>query len=408
MLVAIASLMVAAGTVTAGPNDVGEIKEVEVSGTNVYTNTGGQTTNLGITAGETVSVRVLFEANKTIQNVRMEAQIEGQKDDVEAKTGLFNVENGTTYTKTFLMEIPYELQDDKSGNATLDLEMWNDNYRTELGNPIELKVQRPSYTANIVSIESPQNARAGEVYPVDVVLKNRGYNDLDEVMVTVSVPKLGIQRTSYFGDLSSIGSVKNEDDEEDDTEKGRFFLEIPSDAKKGQYTVNVKASNDETSASDSKQFNVQNEFSSGNVFVDSLKKTASGGSANFEVSVANPTNRLRVFRVVSQPQGDVSVSPSTQIVSVPGGMSKSVQISAKPQSEGEQKFDVNVLAGEDLVGSKTLTVAQGGDSSSDSGSGSVIALTIILAVIFLVLLGILIVILRKKPAETEEFGESYY
>ena len=78
---------------------------------------------------------------------------------------------------------------------------------------------------------------------------------------------------------------------------------------------------------------------------------------------------------------------------------------SKPSSKGDYTFDVHLFAGEELVDSVKLGVLAEGRSAN---SGSIVALTIILVIIFLVLLGALIALMKKKPEQSEEFGESYY
>jgi hypothetical protein len=173
------------------------------------------------------------------------------------------------------------------------------------------------------------------------------------------------------------------------------------------YTLEVEASNNDMIASESKQIIIKNEFSS-NILVDKTRKAvAVGEDAEFELVVANPSNKLRVFRIVTESDSDLTTSSNMQLVTVPAGSTKTITITAHPNSEGEFSFDVSVFAGENIVEVTTLSVYASGKASSND-SNSVVALTIILGIIFLVLLGILFVLLRKKPVKTEEFGESYY
>ena len=64
----------------------------------------------------------------------------------------------------------------------------------------------------------------------DIVLKNTGYNYLDDLYVTARIPALGLERTSYFGDL--VAFECNDDDEacdedDEDVTRGRFYFQIP-------------------------------------------------------------------------------------------------------------------------------------------------------------------------------------
>lgn len=372
--------------------DMVKVNDVEALGNNV-----------AVEAGETISVKVLFTALKDASDVRLRLGLEGDKVDVESTTGLFTIEQGKTYSKTLTLQVPSELQDEVSSDLTLAIKIWNGDFKTEDDSRV-LRVQRPSYGASVMSIDSASSVSAGQLYPVDIVLKNTGYNNLDDVYVTLRIADLGIERKSYFGDLVSIETKYDAD-----TTVKRFFLEVPFNAKAGSYTLEVEASNADFAASATKEISIVSEFSGSTVIVNSMTKAASvGKDAEFEMILINPTNKLRVYRVVTESTGDLTTSSSAQLVAVPAGMTKSVIISAKPESKGEYDFDVSVFAGEEVVDSVTLKVLADGRGSSSS-AGSVVALTIILAIIFLVLLGALYALLRKKPEEqTEDFGESYY
>lgn len=359
---------------------------------------------VAVEAGSVITIKVYFTALVNAADVRVKAELEGDKVDESATTSSFNVEKGKRYSKTLTLEVPRELQDEVSSDVTLALKIWNGDYRT-ISDKISLRVQRPSYSASIMSIDSASSVKAGKVYPVDIVLKNDGYNKLDNVYVTLKIAELGVERTSYFGDLVPIET----NDNSDYTTK-RFLLEIPYNAKAGSYLLEVEAKNSDFKAKASKEIKVINEFTAGSVIINKATQAASvNGKVDFEVVIANPTSDLRVFRVVTESNSGITTSSSAQLVAIPAGMTKSIVVTAKPHSKGEHLFDVSVFAGEELIESKKLTVLADGRTSSGSASGSsVVALTIILAIIFLVLLGALYALLKKKPGQSEEFGESYY
>jgi len=354
---------------------------------------------VSVVAGETITVKVFFTSLQSASDVKLKLELEGTKFNEEAVTAPFTVEKGKKYSKTLTLKVPYELQNEVSDELTLDIKIWNGDFRTE-SNQIRLNVQRPSYNAAIMSIDSAQTAKAGKVLPVDVVLKNTGYNNLDDVYVTVKIGALGLERTSYFGDLIA---VQNKHDS--DTKTKRFLMEIPSDAKAGEYVLEVKAFNNDFSVSQSESIVVDNEFPSSAVVAEIKKSASVGSEAEFELVIANPTDKLRVFRIVTESNGDLTTGSSVQLVSVPAGETKTISVTAKPHSKGDYTFDVSIFAGEKLVDSVKLGVLAEGRSAS---SGSIVALTIILVIIFLVLLGALIALMKKKPEQSEEFGESYY
>jgi len=156
--------------------------------------------------------------------------------------------------------------------------------------------------------------------------------------------------------------------------------------------------------SDMRQIVVDNDFSS-NVIVTSYSKTfAVGENGAYSLLLVNPTNKLVVYRIVTESSGALSTSASDGVIAVSAGSSKTVNVMARASSTGDYTFDVHVFSGEALLDTVTLTAnVEGGSASS-----AIVVLTIILAIIFIVLLVILIVLLRKRPEKSEEFGESYY
>ncbi|MFH1326889.1 MAG: hypothetical protein ABIH59_02055 [archaeon] len=360
-----------------------------------------------VDAGETISIVVRFTALEYDSDVTIDAELEGDKVDVDSVSDSFDVEPGNRYRKTLTIKVPYELKDDLSDDLELNIEIDGDDYKTEL-ETIILRVQRPSYNADIKSITTSQTVKAGETFPVDIVLKNVGYNDLDDVYVTAKIPTLGIQQSTYFGDIvalecdddfgdddlpwgeNTLGRSCDEDDE--DSARGKLSLKIPYGVQSGVYTLEVQVSNDDTTSTKTVQIVVDNDFES-TVF-------KSGNS----IWVVNPTDTVAGYRIIAESPASVSES----IVFVPAGASKTIAVNAN--TEGEYTFDVNVftLKGE-LVDTMTFSgnaVLSGSDD--DTETNPIVILTVILAIIFIVLLIVLIVLIGKKPEKSGEFGESYY
>ena len=171
------------------------LSSVEVDGLNVNSDPA-------LVVGDTVEVRVEFNSLVNASDVTVEVEIEGDKKDVKAETKSFDVESGREYTRTLRLEVPFDLKDSLSDFATVNVDVSVDGLRIEVS--YSLRIQRESFNANIVSVSVPQTVKAGETFPVDVVLKNVGYNDLDDVFVTAKISALGVERTAFFGELVAL------------------------------------------------------------------------------------------------------------------------------------------------------------------------------------------------------------
>ena len=384
------------GTLITTPSDapLAGCVTIEIDGMDINNNPS-------VIAGETISVKVTFTSIATTTGVRLKAELEGDKDSVEAMTGSFDVEAGHTYTKTLKLEVPFELKDVTSDDLTLSVRLWNSDFESEYED-IAVRVQRPSYNPVVKSISVAQSVDAGETFPVDILVKNMGYNDLEDLYVTVGIPTLGVQKTAYFGDLVTQESC-TEDCEEEDTVSGRIYLEIPYGVEAGIYNLEVLVENDDVESTFVRQVAIQNNLPE-NVIVTSDKKTvAVGEEAEYTLLLVNPTDSLLVYKVIVESSDDVSSSVDSAVVAVPAGSSKTVTVTAMAKSEGDYTFDVNILSNEKLVEKVTLNLKAEGKAVNP-----IVVLTVVLAIIFLVLLVVLIVLIGRKPQKTEEFGESYY
>ena len=366
---------------------------------------------VSVIAGETATFKIQFTANADDSDVRVEVEVEGEKDDVTVKTEKFDVEKDTTYRKTLTVTIPYDLQDDLSEDVAFTVTIDGAETNVENTTFTALNVQRPSYTAEVKSLSMPNTVDAGETFAVDVVMSNVGYNDLDDLFVTVSIPALNIADKEFLGDIVAIecsDDSQSDCDDEDaqDTVRGKLYLKVPSNAEAGVYAVEVESSNDDSSDSVVAQIVVNNDFAN-NVIATSSKKTAAvGDDAAYDLLVVNPTSKLKVYKIVAESSDAVSSTTDDSVIAVPAGSSKTVTVNAVANVEGEHDFTVSVISGSELVSSTSLSLVADGESVD--ATSSVAVLTVVLAIVFLVLLVVLIVLIGKKPNKSEEFGESYY
>lgn len=404
-ILTLASVLLLTAGVSAA--DVADNVHVKVDGVYVAVYLGGSTTpisNVALVAGDRVTVEVIFTAVENDTDVTLEVELEGQKADTEASSTSFDVIEGHRYTKSVVIDVPFELKDDLSDDLTLNVKLNGKDYETELDDVV-LLVQRPSYNPEIKSLVVSSNVDAGETFPVDIVLKNMGYNDLDDLYVTVSIPSLGVQKTSYFGDLANIERCSDDDCDEDDTVSGRIYLETPYSVQSGSYTMQVTVENDDVRLTKTAQVAISNTVAQ-NVIVSNARQTVEEGEqATFSLLLVNPTNQFQIYTLTSESGSGYSSSVAESTVAVPAGSTMTVRVFATGSEDGTYTFNVNVLSNGQLVSSQPLTLeVKGNDGLSDP----LVILTVILAVIFVVLLIVLIVLVSKKPKKSEEFGESYY
>lgn len=395
-LLAVSFLFVIA-TVSA-VDQAATITRVEVNGVNVNDNPV-------VVVGDVVTVRVDFNSLVNTSDMTLKVELQGNKQDSQAETQPFDVETGLTYTRSLQITVPFDLKDSLSDFADLNIRISGSGLKTEAD--YNVRVQREPYSADILSVSVPQTVNAGQLFPVDIVLKNLGYDNLNDVFVTASIPALGVKSTSFFGDLVSLECNKdatsvdnygvnitrkcNENNVQ--TNSGRLFLQLPWNVQSGTYALEVDAENADTSSSQTVKVVISNAFSSGNFIV----------SGN-QLLIVNPTNQVAVYRLIPETTSAVSVTLSDSVIAVPAGSSKTVTVDGKATVSGTQSYAVDIFSSDgSLVGKANFTTTSGTGAASP-----IIVLTIILAIIFVVLLVVLIVLIGKKPEKSEEFGESYY
>ncbi len=353
-----------------------------------------------VLGGDTISLRIEFTANLSnyltdtidndddgtvdeadeidvpASNIRIRAELEGNEGSATAVVSDFDVEDGKTYVKTLTMKVPQVDDDEVSEDLTLNLKIWNADFETEVEGT--LLAQRVPYTAKVVSVNVDNSLKAGEVFPVEVVLRNTGYNDLEDVYVTVKIEALGVEKTAYFGDIVNVKNV-DKDKDDVDTVSGKVYLTLPYDVAEGKYSLEVVVKTDDATVTETSEVFVTNSFPA------EVMKVANG------LLLVNPSTELRMYKIVT--------ATSEEIVSVQAGTSKTVDVNA---TSNEYTVTVLRMNGEVV---ETFTFENSGQLIVNGSP--VVVLTAILAVVFLILVVVLVVLMTKKPKKSED-SESYY
>jgi uncharacterized membrane protein len=384
--------------------------ELKTSDLTVVVNDMVASDSLATIAGdvsEMVPVDVKFTALEDASDVRVKVYIEGYKSEIYDSTDMFHVINGSRYIKRFNLELPGTMDlKDLSENLNLLVRI-SAKGKDSIEQSYELRVQKSEYALNILSVDVEDNIAAGDSLPVDVVLQNNGNDRLDNNYVKVSIPELGIEKTTYFGDLKPVA----EDDYEDirDTASKRVYLTIPRGTSAGVYTLEVEAYNYDAKVKTTQKVVVSG-TKTGVLPYATTKTVAAGEQTTFEVVLVNPNDRMVVYSITPEESKGLLVDITEPIATVAADSSKTVQINVKATNdaeEGTHVVKVNVISESGEVRPVTFTLNVEG-ASKLKASNTVLVVTIVLSVIFVVLLIVLIVLLTKRPAEREEFGETSY
>lgn len=362
--------------------------------------------------GETVAVKVRFTSGEDAEDVRIKLWIDGYRSDIYETTERFDILDGSTYVKKFSFELPdVEEMDDLDEELTLNIRIATkaDDLAEE---KYTIRLQKDAYDVEVLSIDAPSEVIAGSVVPIDVVVKNTGRQELEDVFVIASIPDLGIEKKIYLGDIDELDE-KDIDDGRDlnreDTAVGKIYLTVPTGVQSGIYALEVEAYNYDFSET-VKQAVVIKPVKSDILSGAAAKDVAIGETTVFDVVVVNSGDRIATYTISTEDVKGLIIEVDEPVISIPAGLSKTVKVKVKATDSADQgthTLAVNVNSGDELV--KAVNFSVNVEKGTAIGIGSTaLVLTVVLAIVFVVLLIVLIVLLTKKPAQIEDLGETSY
>lgn len=360
----------------------------------------GLNDNLASFAGDVVPIKVTFTAGEDADDVKIEVGIYDGRDDVDAETNRFNTIAGKRYTKLLSLKLPSDF-DDESDEMTLSVEIHDSDYDTkDYSEDYRVNMQRESYELDVLSVDYSSEVSASEVFPVSVVVKNIGYNRMDDTYVVVSIPTLGISTRGYVGDLDSVENYSNDNHEEDSISK-TVYLKVPANSEPGVYELEVKVYNNDVEKVVKQLISVDGSNSAMTLAAVKNQDLSAGETVIYDLIIVNSGDDVKVFNIESV-SGDVLTVSAPLLVSVGPDSSETIPISVEANKDaaiGTYAFSVNVDGKQIVFGANVI---------GTSVSNSVVALTVILIIIFVVLLAVLVVLLTRKEKPIEEVETSYY
>lgn len=354
--------------------------------------------------GETMPVKVVFTSEKDLGNVKLNIHINSYRDELVDETVEFDVFEGNQYSKDLSIKIPADM--DAKDTYTLYVKLESRKELTGADEAkIDLAVQRVANDLSILNVElMTQNNvfHPGNNIYADVVVKNTGNHDADDVYVKLSVKELGISRTVYLGDLTPTDCERCD---KEDTQRVSIALGLPLD-KSGTYTLEAEAYNSELSETVSKVITVRNPSLINILPQYTSRDVANGKSASYDVVFSNFGDTAETFTVdVIGLDGWASaqIVPSTFVLNAGESRIVSIAVTADENAvEGEHPFLVKArYSGR----TKDMQFKANVKNSIVDWSLILLIVGIVLAAAIVVLL---IVALSKKQKVEEETPETYY
>lgn len=370
---------------------------IETRFNDIVLSSSPSTTFVAGMAGEVVPVRVTFTADTNMDDVKVKVSMEGFRDDVSVSTDRFDIVEDTTYTKLFSLKLPSDA-DDLTEDFTLYVEIVSSSDKSE--EEYTVRIQRESYTLEVLSVDYSSKVSAGDVFPISVVAKNVGFNDADDAYVVASIPALGISSRGYMGD---IVAVEDDDNGEDDTDASyrTVYLKVPSNAPAGVYDLEIEVYNEDTSTTVKKLISVGSSNPASILATAKNKDLKAGQTITYDMVIVNTADDVKVFNIQTISGDTLDVSAPTAIVIGPDS-SQSIAVTVKAASDakpGMYTFSV------DVNGEQTVF---GANVTGKSAGVSLLAWTVILVIVFVVLLAVLLVLVTRRERPVEEVETSYY
>lgn len=350
-------------------------------------------------SGEILPVKVIFTSNEDEEDVRVIAWLSGYKDEIEDSSDRIHLIGGSTYTETVSLRLPEDIDLSEEYRLYVRVEGKTGNVERSFN----IRMQRESYEAELLELQVKSTVKAGAALPITVVVKNKGYEELEDLVVIARLLGTDVVARAYLSDLPSADK-EDDDDEDNDAIEKVLTVDVPSNLASGTYTLEVKAENDDFETVAKRSITVTGVDKMTQVYVaERSKEVKAGEEAEFEVTLVNLANELKVYEFVPEPNGDLAIETEPTILPVSSGDSRTFVIKATADKKGSYNFAVKVVVDGKVVSKISLSMkATSGFFDTET------TIAIVLAIIFAVLLVVLIVLLTKKPQKVAEFEESYY
>lgn len=376
----------------------GVISSVEVDGVEALNGA-----SIAVSAGQTVPVKVVFNAFDDSDDVRVKAWILGEQG-YSAATERFDVIEDHVYSRSLTVQIPSRI--DPSEDLTLEVIVESKFGGIADAVSINLGAQRESYNVELLDVSMDSQVKAGENLALDVILKNEGRHFAEDAFVVVRIPTLGVEKKTYFGDLSPVDQTDLENGKEDAAEK-RLSVAIPASAATGVYAVEIEAFNGDFNTKVVKKVAVVGSSEDTVVLSSVASKTIAVANAEeFSVTMVNTGSKVKIYSLVFEAQNGLTFNVDEPVVVIPAGTSKVVKFDVTAAKAGTYNFAASVYSDGQFV--KKVDFTANVEKKTNFAGNTTVLLTVILAIVFVVLLVVLIVLLTRRPEKTEEFGESYY
>ncbi len=391
------------------------ITEVQVDGTEVEPN---GVNRLDLIRDGDFEVRVEIVAEDNLSDVEIAAFIFGYEYNDHERIADFehisDMESGVKYVKKLKLHLPDKVDEDDYKLRVVVADRYGDEEVENFN--LKLDVERHQLKIRDVVFTPAHSVQAGRLLVANVRVKNLGEKDEEAIKVTVRIPELGVEQSTYIDELEYDESTLSEP----------IYLRIPDCSPGGRYSVEVEVEYDEgyesyeveddilVTEDESCDIPIIDVEAKPSVTVGAQSADVNAGTAAvFPITISNPASQSKNFVVsVEGVEGwaSVQVQPSNTI-SVAGQGTQTIYVYLTPSeeaAEGAKMFSVKLNDGEqEYAVTMTANVKAG---SGDKGLIKGLEVTLYVLIALLVIIGLIVLFTKLKGGEEEEdiSGQAYY
>lgn len=401
------------------------VKSIEINGREIFTT---NVQSLDVKKGEKLDVNVQLTApsNEDLKDIEVTARFVYEYSDVEKvsdSTRLFDVDAGDTVFKRLSLVVPKEIEEQ---SLNLFVTIMDKTTLVQQTLRLHIKGQRHDVGLKRLLFTPQKSVQAGSYVVGKVRLENFGEFDEDDILVSASIPELGISDADTIDNLEREKQVTSEE----------LYLQVPACTKQGTYTVEVDVLYDHDRGKAHAEFplevlkgadydfcakeKAELKAAPSVVVPSSVQQVSSGEAAVYPVSLYNANKNTQTY-IVSAEAGDwanVRTEPSN-VVTVDAGQTQTLYVYAMPKTGqfGDKLIGLTVKAGNEVLSSTALKVSIVGSTASEpvtNAGGETLRRMLEIGLIVLVVLIVLLVLiigfnkLREEDEGPEESDKKGY
>lgn len=379
---------------------------------------------LYVQRGDNIDIRTVITPDVDLRDATVEVMISGYRyqefnsEMVRQNVGPFDLRANVSRSDNLRIQIPNDI---KAEDAKLRVFVTDRNSDNAAVKSYQLVIdgiaEDEAVEIRDFFISPTRNVEAGRALNFDVVVRNLGTVDLDDVTARVSIPALGLTRQDTITSLERDESKAFE----------ALMLRIPQNTEAGVYTVNLEVRFDRYRvATETATFEIvdapRNEptVESTMTLQNSINLQAGAGERIIPILLENRRSTPQTFVLDVEGVNDFGTSSfnGNNVVVVPGANNDGpatttvhLSIAANADAEHEDKVFTVVARGDSELRQTVIANISGDEPTQETDLRNVLEWSLIVLVALLIILGLVLLVSKMRGGKNEPEGDdtqTYY